>query len=155
MNIDQNRNLNPLVGTWHLARWEVTYGDGRPATLPFGPRASGIIVYAPDGWMNASMSRPDRKPLSAESARFAPAEERLAAFDSFFSYGGRYRISSEGGADYVTHSVTQAHNPSLVGTEQRRRMKFGADGSLTLAADDTVPGTTVARHHRLVWKRAA
>jgi hypothetical protein len=34
-------------------------------------------------------------------------------------------------------------------------MDFAADGSLTLSASDVVPGTTVARHHRLVWTRKA
>ncbi|MFN0164273.1 MAG: lipocalin-like domain-containing protein [Burkholderiales bacterium] len=140
---------NSLVGAWHLVRWQVTYGDGRPPTNPLGLDATGIIAYTPDGWMNASMARAGRKPLSSESARTAPAEERLAAFDSFFSYGGRYRIEGM----HVIHSVTIAHNPNMVGTEQRRRMEFGADGTLTLAADDTVPGSSVTRHHRLVWRR--
>ena len=145
---------NPLVGTWHLARWEVSYGDGRPATMPFGPQASGIIVYGPDYWMNASMSRPDRKILASESARTAPAEQRLAAFDSFFSYGGRYSLTNEEGVDYVTHAVTQSLNPNLVGTDQKRAMSLDAEGNLTLAADDTVPGSSVTRHHRLLWKRS-
>jgi hypothetical protein len=144
---------NPLIGGWHLQHWEITYGDGRKPTLPFGADAGGIIVYAPDGWMNASISRAGRKPLSSESAKTAPAEQRLAAFDSFFSYGGRYRLLREGGLDYVIHSVTQSVNPNLVGTEQKRRMEFGADGSLTLSAADHVPGTQVTRLHRLTWKR--
>ena len=145
---------NPLVGSWLLARWEVTYGDGRPASKPFGPNATGLIVYAPDFWMNASMAQPPREKLTSESAKTAPAAERLAAFGSFFSYGGRYRLVREDGIDYVIHSVTQSLNPNLVGTEQKRRMSFDAGGTLTLAADDTVPGSTVARHHRLIWERA-
>jgi hypothetical protein len=32
-------------------------------------------------------------------------------------------------------------------------MDFASDGTLTLSASDTVPGTTVARHHRLIWRR--
>ena len=31
---------NPLLGTWHLVRWEIAYGDGRPASLPFGAEAT-------------------------------------------------------------------------------------------------------------------
>ena len=31
---------NPLLGTWHLVRWEISYGDGRAPTLPFGAEAS-------------------------------------------------------------------------------------------------------------------
>lgn len=145
---------NPLLGSWHLQRWEITYGDGRAPTLPFGPDAGGIIVYAPDGWMNASIARAGRSPLSSASAKTAPAAERLAAFDSFFSYGGRYRLLREDGADYVVHSVTQSVNPGLVGTEQKRRMTFEADGSLVLSASDVLPGSAIARLHRLSWRRA-
>lgn len=146
---------HPLVGSWHLVRWEVSYGDGRPATLPFGADATGLLVYAPDGWMNASMSHAGRRPLSTESARHAPAAERLAAFDSFFNYGGSYTLSREDGVDLVTHHVTQSANPGMVGTDQKRRMRFDGDGTLVLAADDTLPGTSVTRHHRLTWKRPA
>ncbi len=141
--------INRLVGGWRLVRWETTYDDGRPPTHALGPDATGLIAYTPDGWMNASMARATRKPLSSESARTAPVEERLAAFDSFFSYGGRYRIEG----DHVVHSVTISHNPNLVGTEQRRKMEFGADGTLTLSATDTVPASRVIRQHHLIWKR--
>ena len=140
---------NPLAGGWRLVRWETTYDDGRASTYPFGPDATGIIVYSHDGCMNASISRAGRTPLSSESARTAPAAERLAAYDSFFSYGGRYRIDG----DHVIHSVTQSQNPGMVGTEQRRLMEFADDGSLTLSASDTVPASHVKRHHRLIWKR--
>ena len=146
---------NPLVGGWQLQLWQITYGDGRQPSMPFGSDASGLIVYAPDGWMNASISRAGRPPLSSESAKTAPAEERLAAFDGFFSYGGRYRLVREDGIDYVIHSVTQSVNPNLVGTEQKRRMDFAADGSLTLSAADRLPGSQVARLHRLTWKRSS
>ena len=144
-------SIDALVGGWQLVRWEISYGDGRPSTLPFGPEASGLLVYAPDG----SMSKGGRSQLGAESARFAHADARLAAFDSFFSYGGRYRVLEEDGVPYVIHSVTQALNPGLAGTEQKRAMQFGADGTLTLSASDTVPVSGVARLHRLVWKRFA
>lgn len=140
---------NPLIGAWHLVRWETTYDDGRVPTHALGPDATGLIAYTPDGWMNASMSRAGRKNLSSESARTAPAAERVAAFDSFFSYGGRYRIEG----DYVIHSVTQSHNPNLVGSEQRRHMAFDGKHGLTLSASDKVPATEVMRHHRLIWKR--
>ena len=36
---------NPLVGTWHLVRWDISYGDGRAPTLPFGATATGLILY--------------------------------------------------------------------------------------------------------------
>ncbi len=137
-----------LIGGWTLDDWRVSYGDGRPETFPFGPDATGMLVYAPDGTMHGCMARAGRKPLSAESAKFAPAEERLAAFDSYFSYGGTWTVA----ADTVTHHVTVALNQNLVGTHQVRRMHFAGD-TLTLAADDKVPGSDVDRHHALTWRR--
>ena len=146
---------NPLLGTWHLVRWEIAYGDGRAPTLPFGPDATGLICYTHDGTMNACIARGGRPRLSSESVRSAPESERLAAFESFFQYAGPYRIRTQDGRRQVVHSVTHALNPNFVGTEQVRDMDFDAQGTLTLSASDTVPGTAVARHHRLRWRRGA
>ena len=141
--------MNPLAGGWQLVRWEIAYDDGRAPAYPFGADATGILVYSPDGCMNASISRAGRTPLSSESTRSAPAEERLAAFESFFSYGGRYRIED----GHVIHSVAQSLNPNFIGSEQRRKIDFGSDGALTLSASDGIPSTGKQRHHRLIWKR--
>ena len=158
----QNRLLqNPLLGTWHLVRWEIAFGDGRAPTLPFGAQATGLILYANDGWMNACIARGGRPRLASESVRSAPEGERLAAFESFFQYAGRYEIRTandqqgQHGQQQVVHSVTHSLNPNFVGTQQVRNMSFTADGALTLSASDTVPGTDVARHHRLIWARQA
>lgn len=145
---------NPLLGTWHLVRWDITYGDGRAPSLPYGAQATGMIMYTADGHMNACIARPGRGPLSSESVRSAPEAERLAAFESYFQYAGPYRIRSEGGRQQVVHTVTHALNPNFVGTQQVRNMDFTEDmQQLTLSASDTVPGTGIARHHRLVWSR--
>jgi len=144
---------NPLLGTWHLVRWDITYADGRPASYPFGRDATGLIVYSSDGTMNACIARSQRARLSSDSVRSAPEAERLAAFESFFQYAGPYSIRGEPGRQQVVHRVSHALNPNFVGTEQVRDMAFAGDGTLTLSASDTVPGTQVARHHRLVWRR--
>ncbi len=149
-----NPAANPLVGGWSLLRWEIAYEDGRAPSFPFGADATGVLVYSPDGCMNASISRAGRKPLSSASTRTAPVEERLAAFESFFSYGGRYRIESGADGQHVIHSVTQSLNPNFIGSEQRRKMDFAADGTLTLSAADGAPGSGMQRYHRLIWKRA-
>jgi len=146
---------NPLLGTWHLVRWEITYGDGRAPTLPYGADASGMICYTGDGSMSACIARSGRTGLSSASVRSAPVAEQLAAFESFFQYAGPYAVRGDGGAQQVVHTVTHSLNPNLVGTQQVRNMAFSGDGQLTLSASDTVPGTQVARHHRLVWSRKA
>ena len=146
---------NPLLGTWHLVRWDITYGDGREPTLPYGDKATGMIAYTSDGFMSACIARSERGKLSSASVRSAPEAERLAAFESYFQYAGSYEINGPVGQQQVTHRVTHSLNPNFVGTRQIRNMTFGADGGLTLSASDTLPGTDVARHHRLMWKRTA
>jgi hypothetical protein len=145
---------NPLLGTWHLVRWEIAYGDGRPASLPFGAEATGLILYTADGTMSACIARAGRPRLSSDSVRSAPEAERLAAFESYFQYAGPYSIRGEPGRQQVVHRVSHALNPNFVGTEQVRDMHFADGGNtLTLSACDSVPGTSVARHHRLIWRR--
>jgi hypothetical protein len=147
---------HPLLGTWQLLRWEIAYGDGRPPTLPYGADATGLILYTADGWMSACIGRAGRPRLASDSVRSAPEAQRLAAFESWFQYAGPYalRERSDGGWE-VVHRVTHALNPNFVGTEQVRRVEFDAEGTLTLSASDSMPGSAVARHHRLRWRRAA
>jgi len=144
---------NPLLGTWRLVRWDIRYDDGRPDSLPFGVDANGLITYTADGTMNACVARGQRARLSSDSVRSAPEAERLAAFESYFQYAGPYTLRGEPGRQQVVHQVTHALNPNFVGTEQVRDVLFASDGTLSLSACDTVPGSAVARHHRLVWRR--
>ena len=145
---------NPLLGAWHLVRWEIAYGDGRAPTLPYGDQATGMIAYTSDGFMSACIARSGRGKFSSASVRSASEAERLAAFESYFQYAGPYEVSGPVGQQQVTHHVTHSLNPNFVGTKQVRNMTFTADGGLTLSASDTAPGTDVPRHHRLAWMRA-
>ena len=154
MQTSANHDPTPLLGTWHLVRWDIHYGDGRAPSLPYGADARGMILYTADGHMSACIARGARTRLSSDSVRSAPEAERLAAFESYFQYAGPYEIRGESGSQQVVHTVTQSLNPNFVGTQQVRNMAFADGGQeLTLSASDTVPGTAVARHHRLVWSR--
>ncbi len=144
---------NALRGTWHLVRWEITYSDGRAPTLPYGDQATGTIVYSEDGWMSACIARAGRPRLSSDSVRSAPVDERLAAFESYFQYSGPYTLQTVDGQQQVVHRVTMSLNPNFVGTEQVRNVTLAGTDGLTLSASDTVPGSPVARHHRLIWAR--
>lgn len=146
---------NPLLGTWHLVRWEIGYGDGRAPTLPFGDQATGMICYTHDGSMSACIARGGRPRLSTDSVRQAPEAERLKAFESYFQYAGPYEIRGEPGRQQVVHTVTHSLNPNFVGTRQVRNMIFSSDGTLTLSAPETIPGTASTRDHRLIWSRKA
>ena len=136
-----------LIGARKLASWHIDFADGSPRAYPFGRDAEGVILYTADGWMSAAIARAGRQPLSSETPRAAPDAEQLAAFQSYFHYAGPWRVEG----DHVIHTVVTALNPGFVGTEQRRKVDFSADGILTLSANDT-DARGRARHHALAWR---
>ena len=140
-----------LLGAWTLQRWSIVFSDGRAPSLPFGADASGVIVYTSCGWMNASIARAARAPLSAPSVRQAPLEEQGEAFESYFNYAGPFSLCMIGEAPHVVHAVHFSLNPNFVGSEQVRRIEFDGNGGLTLSADEHVG--EVVRQHRLLWRR--
>jgi hypothetical protein len=154
--INSNSQVNPLVGTWHLRRWEIGYDDQRPHSYPFGADAVGMIIYSPDGWMSACIAKAARARMSSESVRSAPVGERLAAFESYFQYAGRYRLEEGEGVSglQVVHEVTHTLNPNFLGTRQVRLVDLSEPGVLILSASDVLPGSSLARHHQLIWQRA-
>src|SRR5688572_30237282 len=150
--MDLERTRTALLGGWKLQQWEIGFGGGRPPAQPFGAAPTGLLVYAADGWMNASIAVADRKPLSAPSVRQAPVEEQCAAFASYFNYAGPFTLRFLEGAPHVVHHVQFSLNPNFVGSEQVRRITFAGADQLTLSANEDTGG--VVRHHRLVWHRA-
>lgn len=139
-----------LLGTWHLERFVIEHDDGRPDVHPFGEGAFGQLVYAEDGHMSAVLCRADRAPFAAgrlETATRADAATKAAAFDSYLSYGGRWTVDG----DVVTHHVTHALFPDLVGQAQSRRFVL-TDDALALSYTLTPP-SGVTRTYRLRWVR--
>jgi hypothetical protein len=150
---NSDATINPLLGTWHLRRWEIAYQDQRPVSFPFGADASGMIIYSADGWMSACIAQVARARLSSESVRSAPVGERMAAFESYFQYAGRYRLEQGPAGLQVVHEVTHTLNPNFLGTQQVRQVDLSEPGVLILSASDVLPGSSLARHHRLIWQR--
>lgn len=127
--------------------WRVDYADGRPTTWPFGTDAVGLLVYAPDGWMSATMSCRKRSQLSAPSALKADDGSKARAFQEYLAYSGRWEIVGQ----RIAHDVTMSMNPTLVGTRQWREAESRGD-ALILAADEALSGG-VTRRHSIVWRR--
>ncbi len=138
-----------LLGAWVLVSWRVV--DTNATSEPFGADPVGLLTYAPQGWMQASLATADRPGLSSVSPRQAPDDELATAYRSFFSYAGPYEVREREGIVDVVHHVTIALNPSMVGTEQVRRVDL-VDGKLTLSADEPIGGGRV-RRHALHWRR--
>jgi hypothetical protein len=132
-----------LLGTWELVSYESTEPDGRER-LPFG-RAIGRITYDAAGNMTGQVMRPDRPPVNT---REGAVEKIRAAYTGFIAYFGTYEIGEQG--DSVVHHVAGALNPSWVGGDQVRRMRFDGE-HLILEADVARPEGTA--RHVLTWRR--
>ena len=134
-----------IVGGWRLVRWEVVY-DGERRTLPFGADAVGLLTYTADGHMSACIMAGGRAPFPTPNPRDAAAEERARAYDGYFSYAGRWRLSGR----RVLHDVEIALNPAMVGSTQVRDARRSGR-RIELSALEAVRGGT--RFHRLLWER--
>ncbi len=136
-----------MVGSWQLLSWRIEYGAGRVATFPFGPDAQGLLIYAADGWMAASMWCRQRRAWSAPSARAADDRSRAQALDEYLSYGGRWWLEDA----VLVHEVTHSANPVLIGSLQRRPLQLDGD-VLRLLSEETAAGRR--RSHHIDWRRA-
>ncbi|MBT3334611.1 MAG: hypothetical protein HOK21_09025 [Rhodospirillaceae bacterium] len=128
---------NDVAGTWLLVERGASEAQ-MPALLErYGDKSEGVVVLSPDGWMCAALGRGDREglPGNPEWHADAPDDARLAAFDSFVSYAGRWRIED----GRLITNVEFALNPGWVGGEQIRDVEMLADGTLRLVVTRTWP----------------
>jgi hypothetical protein len=124
-----------LVGAWELDNWRITFSDDRPDTYPYGEDAKGALIYEASGRMAVMVSNADRPAISGPNIRRAPVEEKVAAFDSFFGYSGRWRLDGD----------------HFVGTDQVRGVEY-TPGALTLIEQSTTRTGAVMRN-QLAWRK--
>jgi hypothetical protein len=137
-----------LIGAWTLLSWTIEYPRHQRVSFPFGENATGLLLYAPGGFMSAGISRSERCGFQGGNVRHATPSARAAAFDSHFHYQGRFHVSGR----FIEHEVTQSLNPDFVGTVQRREALLEGE-TLELRAEDQGPDGS-PRTHRLIWRRA-
>ena len=140
-------NVSELLGSWELVEWRIDYPDGRASTWPFGKDAIGLLLYAPDGWMSATMSRRERAGLSATSALKADDASKARAFQEYLAYCGRWSLQGS----KIAHAVEMSLNPSLIGLPHSRDARVDA-GTLTLLATESLSGGS-ERVHQILWRR--
>ena len=58
MPLVQAAKYGPLVGAWKLVSYREIPVDGSSPFEPLGPQPMGIIMYTPDGYMSAQLSKP-------------------------------------------------------------------------------------------------
>lgn len=135
---------NPLLGTWRLLSAELTSPEGQ-VVFPYGIGPVGYLIYSEDGYMSANIMRAGRAKYASGSPVLATPEEKLAAYDGYSSYSGRYEIH---GAK-VLHHVEVCLYPDWVGTPQERLMDLKGN-RLTLSM--VLPILDVRHTLTLIWE---
>ena len=142
-------HVQRLVGTWKLVSASASTDGGDVDYTPYGTEPQGILTYTSDGWVMAIICHSARRLLSTGDRVSASPEERAEAFATFFSYAGRYAISS----DRVIHHVEIASVGNWAGTDMIRVVHLDGD-RMTLATPPlSIGGQT--RTFELFWERVS
>jgi hypothetical protein len=135
-----------FVGAWRLLSLEARTSTG-DVGYPYGQDAAGYLLYSREGYISVSVMQARRTSFASPDARQAPAEEKLAAFDTYSSYSGRYEVRGQ----KVIHHVEISSFPNWTGKDQERFFAFSGD-RLTLTAPPMRIGG-VEQNLVAIWQR--
>jgi hypothetical protein len=107
---------HPIVGAWRLVGYWTKYDD-QPRIHPLGTDARGYILYTADGFMSGTMQRAQPRPFAVADRLQGTPEEKIAAFDAYVAYCGRWRTDG----DDLVHDIELSLLPNWIGDSQRRR----------------------------------
>jgi hypothetical protein len=128
--------MSEVVGTWRLVSTKAHDDAGRSLAPPYGPKATGVVVFQADGRMMTVL---------CDGRATLPAGEPR----QYMSYSGNYIFD---GKTLVTR-VDASSEVSRVGGEQVRQVRF-EDGRLVLNPPRRL-FAGVMQHQELVWERIA
>jgi hypothetical protein len=146
-----------LVGAWELIQYYAYLPDNTDDKYyPMGEKATGIIMYTPDGYMSAQLLTPGQEPFTSGSD-----SDWATVGKKYIAYTGAFWFDPNGDekGPMLYHQMRDANMPQLRGDIQRRLMKITdeEDGRyLTLApagpmkiAPDGLDRILVVRWRRL------
>ncbi len=137
-----------MVGTWKLVAWSTVFG-GVEEPVAMGKGATGLITYAPDGYMCVNIMGPNRPKFASPDFAGGKAEEKAAAFETFIGYCGRYEVNET--ERFVVHTLQTSWYPNWTGTAQKRFVEMTADRIRLSNPPILAEGKEVVG---LVWERA-
>jgi len=137
-----------VLGTWRLLSWSNKDPQGN-LSYPYGKDALGYIVYNPDGYMCATLSKKDRPNFPSGDILGGTLQEQAQAVQTYIAYCGTYTVTGT----TVTHHVKVSLFPNYIGTDQVRMYKF-ENGKLVLShAPEMMDGKL--QTPAIVWERAS
>ena len=145
-------DVKMIIGTWLLlARGSDSAEDKQILLDRYGKNPEGLLIISDDGWLNAALCWGGRPILAGNPPWHtdAPDNDRLAAFDTYISYGGRWSIKG----NTLTTKVEIALNPGWVGGEQVRTIEMAENGVLKLHLSRVWPDNKTVNSW-VSWRRA-
>ena len=140
--------MNRLIGTWTLRSMSSRDGTTGQETKVWGDNPIGFLTYTAGGHMSAVLAAA-RRPISTASAGDASADEQAMLFRQSIAYAGRYELSG----DAVIHHVEVAGDPTWIGKDQKRFVRFEGE---TLILSTPAIATPIAPDPQvfvLAWER--
>lgn len=111
-----------LTGNWRLLSAELK-GENGETSYPFGTDPVGYLTFLADGYVAWAMMRSGRPNFRSSNPLEATEKERAAAYASYFSYNGTYRIEG----DKILIDVDVSLFPNWTGTLQTRFFEMHGD----------------------------
>jgi hypothetical protein len=138
-----------LLGTWTLVSWTQAVGDVEEPGL-MGRDAVGQIMFAPDGHMCFNAMRRTRSKHGGQGPPAATTEEKVAAYDSYIGYCGRYDVNEEERS--VVFRLELSSYPNWTGTMQKRFAEV--TGTRLRINTPPIPVRGKQMVSTVVWERA-
>ena len=134
-----------------LVSYEERPTDGSPSFYPMSEQPQGIIMYTPDGYMSAQLSKPDRKPFASGDWFKGTDEDYKNEASTYIAYTGRFHVDEE--QHTLTHSIFISLFPNWIGQTQPRMVKLEGDQLHLGSASPPQSGGKMVMSY-LKWKRA-
>jgi hypothetical protein len=131
-----------VCGVWELVSLTLLDEHGTALAKPMGRSPSGRLIYTADGYMSVHLTAARDDGPTQPPADVRPTESILFTHQ-YIGYCGTYRQVG----DEVTHDMTVASVPHMVGAAQRRLVRL--DGEL-LTLTEPLRGPRAAQ---VVWRR--
>ncbi len=135
-----------FIGTWKLVYFKNTDEKGIES-FPLGENASGYISYHTDGYMFVVLTKEHREPFVSNDLFGGTETEKAIAYDSFFSYTGKYEIKDQ----TVIHHIRSCTFPNWSGTDQIRNFTFAKNSLILSTPPYPVDGSVQVSELR--WER--
>src|SRR5437868_2430793 len=140
-----------LIGAWKLVSYQEIPVDGSEPFEPLGHEPHGIIMYTPDGYMSAQLSKPDRGRFASGDWFAGTLEEYRAEASTYIAYSGPFHVDEE--KKTLTHSMFVSLFPDWTGQTQPRVAELDGDRLHLSTASPIHSGGKVVNSY-LIWHRA-